>query len=1738
MADEILNSGGDQPKPQLSPENRSKLDAIVTKMISNKESDASINAVVNDFKTKYGETKKSASPQTVQQPTAAFKPMTDIMSIPDGGYKPMMPEAVVDDHTRNTMQASGRVVEHVKDIDNSIRNLIYDYKKNLSGQSKSVQLGQNPRETMPANSQVAAAQKMTEQPITVSDQEVQQYKQDMNNDPNMVRTALGQKIKDLSKTNPGEANRLKADIYRLDSDQRTTDKTVEKNVDKINRGDVEYDPVRGILYRPHGFFGSLALGYKQKKQLFDDYEFFTKTTNEDAIIKELNSRMKDRDPDEVVDVPEGPWGEAGAVLGGQPIKPIVGGALAGYFGTPEAGAAAAAGISAHEMYKLGYASSLQSNYFSIKKQHPDMPDYTAYRQAKSLAEKQSVVDAATGAAMGLVGGESALKPTGITTPILEQAVRSSLKEIGEESAKKLMEGVGVGAIGAGGQVIKNLMAESAGLPVSTTEGVGEAGAGGLAMTAGMAILAKSPKLLKPSTYTELVHGLSKAPDNVLNQEFNNLQEVGYISPEELQAAQKAIKEQREVDASIPDNIGTTDRLKIQAKIKERNILEDQLEKADPAYHPDLKERIKALNEEIVSISKGDDKEGLKKLVHKEALAGNIKGGVADMLLDASENELNKHFKDIADWAHNYDSHNEVEETFGKNISSKAKELYPKEVFPSEAGAGKIESAQVGGVEVSEHGEDVKTAEGKENGTHDSELTSDGVKEAKELGKYLFEKKKNWIVSSAVERAKETAQKAAAFARQLGHKVKTEVSNLLNTWNIGEYDGKPEGSFSEEDWIKKSDEAPKDGEGFNSFTSRMEDAYKYIKSLPDDYHVVTHSKVLRALDALKETGGKWNDKTTELFLTNKEKSNAVPERSTTQTTVDETPGSSQEMGSGVSQPGEVAVPQGGQRPSAKVFQGEIPDEENQTESPSKKIGAYPGEMDLPFGEDIGISHFMRQMRAYNLGEEGPVRGEVLTPEQYVRRGRRLINEGVDPEQVAADFKKSGKIGVDDISVVRAENERLARETNKAARQYGIDSRQDKEAKAAESKWYNEVVKPMLTAWGAMGREAQGQTDIDTGTFTGIRRAFEQQTNKEMTPAQKKQATKLSNEVAKRTDDVKNSEAKLTEDIDKAFEKATGKKSKSVKEKAEDLAELLRKGKINRPDRFSAATPASLVWDGAIEVMAKTLEASGSVYEAIASGLSHIRESDWYKNLNGADKGNAENAFKNYFGEDIFTRFANKTDNNFTPEEAKEVWDYAKEAYLNRGAGFDEAVNGVAMDLGLNNNQIRYAIASPKGGRQIVNSVYLKQYHQRQAIQMAKQWVRSANDPWYAKALKFIPNAFFRAKVAWHGTVGGITHAGMNIFIPSRWKAYWPAFFKQFKFAFGGITKAGKANYEKAMQDLVNDPEFAAWKRAGLAIDPAEKYDDYQIMSKIFGSGMGERGFNALKVMRLAMAKGEWNRLSNTERSNPEVVKEIASIINHATGTSKISLPDTVGTLFFAPRLEASRWARLIVQPAKAIGTFANWKKASMADRVAAKIVAKRAGETIGMYVAALAANQGLLAATGSKHHVNFLHPGSPDWLKFKAGDKSIDVSGGMMSAVGFIGHLMRLSVESGRELKGKNRRDELAKTLYQYGRGKLSPFASTATDFITQHDYSGNTMPFSKDKPISKFGHKLDWEEYIFNQQTPIPIAEALKANAEQMRERGMSKEDVNTIMSAIFVGAMSGFTGARITEEPTKHSTQ
>ena len=281
--------------------------------------------------------------------------------------------------------------------------------------------------------------------------------------------------------------------------------------------------------------------------------------------------------------------------------------------------------------------------------------------------------------------------------------------------------------------------------------------------------------------------------------------------------------------------------------------------------------------------------------------------------------------------------------------------------------------------------------------------------------------------------------------------------------------------------------------------------------------------------------------------------------------------------------------------------------------------------------------------------------------------------------------------------------------------------------------------MGTAWSNIGRGMMGLTDIDTGSFIGLRTAFKEENGVSLTKEQEAKAKDLVRKVTDENTSLKSKVDELTKIIEDSAKKQEKLTPKGIKEKTQKIANAIRQGKIHKPGMFSAASPASLAWDAAIEVAAKSFEITGKVAQAIADGVAHLKESEWYKNATSKEKTDGEKFFAEHMNnsslaaEDIHTRFINKTDSKFSPQDVKDIWKYTKENYIDQGKDFHETLSGVATDLGLKPSQIANALSAPKGARAITDEMFKSQRRRIQAVNDAKEWVKTANTP---KMLKFL------------------------------------------------------------------------------------------------------------------------------------------------------------------------------------------------------------------------------------------------------------------------------------------------------------------------------------------------------------------------------------------------------------------
>lgn len=676
-------------------------------------------------------------------------------------------------------------------------------------------------------------------------------------------------------------------------------------------------------------------------------------------------------------------------------------------------------------------------------------------------------------------------------------------------------------------------------------------------------------------------------------------------------------------------------------------------------------------------------------------------------------------------------------------------------------------------------------------------------------------------------------------------------------------------------------------------------------------------------------------------------------------------------------------------------------------------------------------------------------------------------------------------------------------------------------------------------GYLGGEFNGQLAYEYQNaeldFANVKKQVEDLTGKPITEAQEKKVKDLTDQNQQLKQQLADSEAKLVEASDREFKQDVVKKETNA-EKSKRIANKLRSLKITTVNDATLGIPVAL-YNGAIETSASLIEGGGKIADAIDKGLEHIRESDWYKSLSATKQQQTERDFKNKINDasgsndlvDLQERFVNKSDSKFSPEDARAIWGYLRKTYIDNGTSYKDAISKTSDDLGLSWKQVSDAVTTPKIKR-ASDEMWKKQADLARNTAGIKNWIGDQNKSAFGKALQKISGVFRGVSVFGHGGIFVGTHAGMTMFNPSTWNKTISAFFRGWKFAYGN-----EANYERSMQELQNSPNYLVAQRAGLKNNPERiNAEEYQKSQKFLGKlGLaGERGFNAIKVLRQDLFDYHFNKLTPAERDDPNVAKSVAQLVNLATGATNLKLPAWVNEASFAGGMEASRWQKLTSSPIEAtktaINALVNPSKATPADRVFAKVWARRVGEQLATYSTLLLANSAIQKTINPTNPVNMTHPDKPDFLKFKLGSTTIDPTSGMRSTAMFMHTLGQIPFESKKELHGDKRISVAGEKLAGYARGKLAPLYGTAADVFSGQDFNGNVMPYSNDKP-AKYAHKLTWPEYAWS-KAPLPIAEAAGVFYKSAIEHGAHKKTLDDVIKGIMSGGISGTTGFRVGE--------
>lgn len=706
------------------------------------------------------------------------------------------------------------------------------------------------------------------------------------------------------------------------------------------------------------------------------------------------------------------------------------------------------------------------------------------------------------------------------------------------------------------------------------------------------------------------------------------------------------------------------------------------------------------------------------------------------------------------------------------------------------------------------------------------------------------------------------------------------------------------------------------------------------------------------------------------------------------------------------------------------------------------------------------------------------------------------------------------------------------------------------------------------------------------FASIKRQVEKLTKKPLTKEQetKIKATVAENEKLKAK--LKEAESKLIEATDKELnepQKPTAEpKDKAAKRAADKIRE---DGKKERPPIFLSA--ASQAWTEAVEKVAKTVEKGGKLDDGIEAGLNHIHNTDWYDGLSQEKKQEADDAFRDHHDKtssanvrrlekelanlkegiekgvnekreptkkeldlkekiqqeknrirlnNLQKEFIGKKDNKFTREQARGIWGHMKENYLNNGTSYQDALSKTAQDLGLSWRQVSEAVVTPKLKR-VSDEMWKRNSDLARNRSAIKTWIGQQESSAPVRAWKKISGLFRGVATFGHGHIFLGTHAGMTFFNPSTWRKTIPAFFRGFKLAYGS-----EASYEKSMQELKNSDNYLIAQRAGLKNDPDRiNVEEYQKSQQYLGrlGHVGERGFNTIKVLRQHLFDYHFDRLSAAERDDPEVAKSIAQIVNLSTGATNLKLPSWVNEVSFAGGMEAARWEKLLRSPARAAETLAKAIRgnATPAEKVFAKVWARRVGEQVATYTTAIVVNAYVNNYLHPDDQKKLFDPTDPNWWKFKFGKTTIDPTSGMRSTFSFLYELAKTPFNTKAENYGKSGLKAVVDNSEGYARGKLAPLYGTIADFVDKKDFTGNAMPrigniYKPDKP-GKGHHKLTWVEYA-ESKLPLPVAEAFGVFYQSALDHGANKKHLDAVMDGIISGVISGGTGFRVGEDKGK----
>lgn len=503
----------------------------------------------------------------------------------------------------------------------------------------------------------------------------------------------------------------------------------------------------------------------------------------------------------------------------------------------------------------------------------------------------------------------------------------------------------------------------------------------------------------------------------------------------------------------------------------------------------------------------------------------------------------------------------------------------------------------------------------------------------------------------------------------------------------------------------------------------------------------------------------------------------------------------------------------------------------------------------------------------------------------------------------------------------------------------------------------------------------------------------------------------------------------------------------------------------------------------------------------------------------------------------------------------MWKWLKENAIDHGMPFEqvhETLNNHFFGGAGKAEWINEFLAARKTPfKRVSDAVWTAQANRRNIQQRAKYLVNDRNTNLLSRATNMVIAGprYVTVGGGVHGVVFPFTHGGALLLNPLRWKAFARMVVNTWK-------NINPAQAEILRDRMAREPNFALARRSQLDLSTHG--------AETGGGNVSARTWGALVEARFRLWNAAMERHIKSGKYSAEDIdsigRELAVWANHATGSGKgpITAHPVISSAFFGPKLAQSYWNRLIGDPIKTVGTWANWNRATAGEKVVAMQRLRGAVTAALTYSGMLAANQQLLAATGQKDQINWNDPSKSDWLAFKGWGFRFGLPGAMHSEIALIGQILasqslseeQLAAQGMKVGRGKLSPSQLASLRQEYvGRQIIGYFEKKATpvyqlgkELVTGHEFTGRPLPWATEKQTPKEALKhprVSWGEYAWS-HAPIPLSGAAKYVYEELRKAGASVTDASMWMRAAMVGGMSATTGIEPKEikEPTSHRTR